>query len=106
MVKRVIAVPGDRVSMHRNHLTVNGVSITYTLDTGITLAANIQAFATQIANSAAMAAVVTAAEVDGELVLTSARPGTPINSSATTPTNTGGVTLDVANVDSGVSSRV
>jgi|TARA_Y100001933_G_scaffold8761_2_gene7841 signal peptidase I len=29
MVKRVIAVPGDRVSMHRNHLTVNGVSARY-----------------------------------------------------------------------------
>ena len=29
MVKRVIAVPGDRVSMHRNHLTVNGVSASY-----------------------------------------------------------------------------
>ncbi|MAO55568.1 MAG: hypothetical protein CMM61_07715, partial [Rhodospirillaceae bacterium] len=84
---------GDQITV-----TVNGVSVTYTLNAGITLAANMQAFATQIAGNAAMSAVVTAAEVDGELVLTSARPGTPINSSATAPTNTGGFTLDVSNL--------
>lgn len=29
MVKRVIAIPGDRVSMHKNRLTVNGVGAEY-----------------------------------------------------------------------------
>lgn len=29
LVKRVVAVPGDRVSMHRNRLTINGVTADY-----------------------------------------------------------------------------
>jgi VCBS repeat-containing protein len=86
---------GDKVT-----LTVNGVSVTYTLDGGLNAEQNANLFVTQINNDASMASVVSAAGAarGGAITLTSAVPGTPINVSGATPVNTGGFTTSTTPV--------
>ena len=86
---------GDQIT-----LTVNGLSITYTLTSELIPEQNAALFANQINGNAALSAVVSAVSGSrgGALELTSAVPGTPITVSATTPTNTSGFTTSTSSL--------